>query len=412
MNRRPPPAAEAPLGSSEVLAEYASSLQRLAQNEAAAANPSTSAAAAAVSSEFCSWLAARSLARRITLQTCTPEDVAVFFESHWLPKHGSSLLEDGAVHAAPSYLASTVSHLRGFFKRLGRDGQFSHATQTGNPCCDDLITKLTSTYHQQCWQQGYAEKSAKSLTFEQYDELTAGLHREVSSLLTRLAAARHTPTGQRFKAAQPLLLLLRDAVAITAAWESAVRGHNACILQGEDLQDRRGSSLLTQLLQHAEFPYAAGFRWQLAPNGTKARQARRAGSLPLEVLPADAEHRDMLRLVHMLLQVHQWVGLPTNSYLVRPLADDHLSFKAGPLSTSAFNKQLQHHLRRLGLFQGESTHGLRRGTVIHDHQQLGRTPAEAGLRLQHANPGGPQTLQYLDTSRESGGPPKQRRRLS
>ncbi|KAL4448042.1 hypothetical protein ABPG75_005261 [Micractinium tetrahymenae] len=160
MNRRPPPAAEAPLGSSEVLAEYASSLQRLAQNEAAAANPSTSAAAAA---------------------TCTPEDVAVFFESHWLPKHGSSLLEDGAVHAAPSYLASTVSHLRGFFKRLGRDGQFSHATQTGNPCCDDLITKLTSTYHQQCWQQGYAEKSAKSLTFEQYDELTAGLHCEVSS---------------------------------------------------------------------------------------------------------------------------------------------------------------------------------------------------------------------------------------
>ncbi|KAL4448041.1 hypothetical protein ABPG75_005260 [Micractinium tetrahymenae] len=114
----------------------------------------------------------------------------------------------------------------------------------------------------------------------------------------------------------------------------------------------------------------------------------------------------------MLLQVHQWVGLPTNSYLVRPLADDHLSFKAGPLSTSAFNKQLQHHLRRLGLFQGESTHGLRRGTVIHDHQQLGRTPAEAGLRLQRANPGGPQTLQYLDTSRESGGPPKQRRRLS
>ncbi|KAL4452526.1 hypothetical protein ABPG75_008188, partial [Micractinium tetrahymenae] len=222
LSRRPPPAAEAPLGSSEVLAEYASSLQRLAQNEAAAANPSTSAAAAAVSSEFCSWLAARSLARRITLQTCTPEDVAVFFESHWLPKHCSSLLEDGAVHAAPSYLASTVSHLRGFFKRLGRDGQFSHATQTGNPCCDDLITKLTSTYHQQCWQQGYVEKSAKSLTFEQYDELTAGLHRETCSVFV----------------------------------------------------------------------------------------------------------------------VHQWVGLPTNSYLVRPLADDHLSFKAGPLTTSAFNKQL------------------------------------------------------------------------
>lgn len=67
-------------------------------------------------------------------------------------------------------------------------------------------------------------------------------------------------------------------------------------------------------------------------------------------------------------QVLKWVTLPTDGFLMCPLASDLCSFKTEPLSTSAVNKRLQHHLLRLGLFQGESTHGLRRGTVIHDRE--------------------------------------------
>ena len=105
----------------------------------------------------------------------------------------------------------------------------------------------------------------------------------------------------------------------------------------------------------------------------------------------------------------KWAGLPTSGHLLSPLQDNKCSFKAEPLSTSAFNRRLQHHLQSLGLFQGESTHGLRRGTVIHDHEQ-GATATEAGARLQHTQPGGRQTQQYLDTSRETGGPARKRRR--
>lgn len=110
------------------------------------------------------------------------------------------------------------------------------------------------------------------------------------------------------------------------------------------------------------------------------------------------------------MQVFLWVGLPTDSFLLCPLSENRQNFKPEPLSTTAFNKQLQHHLRRLGLFDGQSTHGLRRGTVIHDHQQGGSSPVDAGVRLQHSSPGGLQTQYYLDTSRETGGPPRQRRR--
>ena len=112
------------------------------------------------------------------------------------------------------------------------------------------------------------------------------------------------------------------------------------------------------------------------------------------------------------MQVFLWVGLSTSGFLLRPFQPDKRSFKDQPLGTDAYLKQLQHHLRQTGLFSGETTHSLRRGTVIHDYQEVGKTPGEVGRRLQHVTPGGPQTMQYLDTSREVGCPPRQRRRLS
>ena len=79
------------------------------------------------------------------------------------------------------------------------------------------------------------------------------------------------------------------------------------------------------------------------------------------------------------------------------------------MSTSSYNKRVQQHLEKMGQLAGESSHGLRRGTVIHDHQQ-GASLTSVGLRLQHRKPGGPQTLQYLDTSRETERPCRKRQR--
>ena len=105
-----------------VAAEYCSSLARQATAAASLANAGTAAAAAAVGQEFAPWLEPRAAARGATLLTCTPEDVVVFFESHWLPRHGSTVLEDGETHASPAYLDTSVSHLSGLFRRWGARG--------------------------------------------------------------------------------------------------------------------------------------------------------------------------------------------------------------------------------------------------------------------------------------------------
>ena len=112
------------------------------------------------------------------------------------------------------------------------------------------------------------------------------------------------------------------------------------------------------------------------------------------------------------LQVCRWASVPLDGYLLRPMARANASFKEEPFSTDSINKRLQHHLQRLGLFGGESSHGFRRGTVLHDHQQLGRSAEDVGRRLLHVNPGGPQTQQYLDTSMETGRPASPSRRAT
>ena len=75
------------------------------------------------------WMQPRCQARGVTLMSCAPVDISVYFTSSWLPSHGSLLLDDGQTHAAPSYLENTVSHLSSFFKKLGREGPYDYAKQ-------------------------------------------------------------------------------------------------------------------------------------------------------------------------------------------------------------------------------------------------------------------------------------------
>lgn len=250
-------------------AEYTASLTRVAAAEAEAANPGSKAAAAAAAQEFMAWLSARSTARGVDLLTCTPEDIIVFLESYWLRRHGSLLLSDGNLHAAPSTLSATISHLSGVLKAAGRSGLYDPDRQAGNACLSADVAAFKTTYTRRTWQLGYAEKSAKSLAFSSYDQLMQQLHIESSSLLEQLAALSHTPTAARLEAAMPALTLLRDCVLISMQWDSAVRGRNACILRGQDVQDRRGGPLLPQLQRHSSFlsPLALnGSLPQMAPS--------------------------------------------------------------------------------------------------------------------------------------------------
>jgi hypothetical protein len=86
---------------------------------------------------------------------------------------------------------------------------------------------------------------------------------------------------QRFRIASLQMLTLHDNVAVSLAWTVAVRAGNAGSVRGEDLQDvRRQAAAAATDASQGDFPYPAGFKWQLAPNGSIVWQQQRAGVLP------------------------------------------------------------------------------------------------------------------------------------
>lgn len=104
------------------------------------------------------------------------------------------------------------------------------------------------------------------------------------------------------------------------------------------------------------------------------------------------------------MQMYRAAGLPDEPYLLRPSNPrDHLTLQLCNLSSTELNTRFKEHLQQYSIFTGQTLYGLRRGTAIHDSNS-GKSTADIGLRLQHAQPGGRQTQQYLDTSRETGGP--------
>ena len=65
--------------------------------------------------------------------------------------------------------------------------------QAGNPCLSNIIRTLKTTYRKQCWDLGYAEQSAKSMTAEKHMQLMTALHREGNTLLEQLAGQHSMP---------------------------------------------------------------------------------------------------------------------------------------------------------------------------------------------------------------------------
>lgn len=127
----------------------------------------------------------------------------------------------------------------------------------------------------------------------------------------------------------------------------------------------------------------------------------------LKVLSAARAEFCFLRRLHQFQLDCQRIGESLEPYLLRPESYDRRSFKAEPMSSSTLNKRFQKHLKDLNMFAGESLHGIRRSAMQHHHTQ-GSSLEELGRHALQVTPA--VTAAYLDTSRETGGPVRQKRR--
>ncbi len=76
-----------------------------------------------------------------SLLTCTPADLVVCLESHWLSQHASTTLPNGSIIASPSGVSQCLSNCSTGFKLIGRVGNWNPLDSSGDPVGSTLITQ-------------------------------------------------------------------------------------------------------------------------------------------------------------------------------------------------------------------------------------------------------------------------------
>ena len=336
-----------PLASDSAARLYTDSLSAAAVTISHANVDSTVQRRLAVSRELQLWLECLPNDYPRDLTTCRPEEILVFLQSHFIQTHVGSRAPGQPKTASPSGVATTLSHLSTTFIGLGRQGPYDHLTGSGNPCESAEITRFKQGYHRDMTSAGYQETSAVPSTLPKVEAV-------VNKLTQQVTAAQHPLAN---------ICIERDALLIIYSWDSGMRGKDGGSLTLQDLtrSDRtpifaQGYNLATPLPEEA---------WVLPINGTKTNKRSRNHQepIPLKLQPPERANFCFLRRLWVYLAYCQERGYPVTNYLFRPMGYDRMSLKEAPMSSSSLNQTFKAQLMALGIYNGETPHGLRRGTL-------------------------------------------------
>ena len=373
-----------PLASSDAARLYTNSLTAAAAIISHANVDSTVQRRLTVSRELQMWLERLPPEYPRDLTTCRPEEILVFMQSHYIQAHVGSRSNGQPLTASPSGVATTLSHLSTTFTGLGRQGPYDRLTGKGNPCESVEITRFKQGYHRDMVSAGYQETSAVPSTLLKVEAV-------VNSLSERITGTRH-----------PLVNICseRDALLLLYSWDSGMRGKDGGSLTLMDL---------TRMDRTPIFPsgYDSTIRlppevWILPTHGTKTNKRSRNHQEPIPLKQQAPERASycFLRRLWVYLAYCQEHGHPITHYLFRPLGPDRLSFKEAPTSSSSFNQTFKTQLKALGIYNGETPHGLRRGTLQATASSSPGGVLAAALQGQIRTPS--VLKRYLDPHRHEG----------
>ena len=272
-----------------------------------------------------------------TLLTCTPADVVVYLESHWLAQHAGTTLPDGGMIASPKGVSQCLSSCSTGFKLLGRVGEWNPLSNSGNPVESTLINQYRKGYRLEAWRSGYLEGSAVPMHSSKVFQLV--------DHIDQLLVGTTSPVSQ--------LTLQRDIVLLLLMLETPMRGIDCGKLSWADFFLPSGGQ--------APFPLGDCPSVLVKPNGTKTVKGQRSGPFTLTA-SQDAKHSCLPRLLIYLELLHS-AGYAGSKFLFRPLLPNRKGFQDEPMTGSNLGKRLNKHLQDAGVYAGESNHGFRRGQI-------------------------------------------------
>lgn len=375
------------LGLAATLQHYRDALAAGEARCAGREEPKTAAFREEVLGKFRAWTAGLDASVRPNLLNCTPTDIVAFMEGWWLPRHGGEFFSESAGRCVPSshYVERVLGCLSKAFTLAGRELYHTADRPTGNPVRSRLVTDWRVGYRRQLWREGYRSSGAVPMTADKLRSLIAALGADVTA----------SPDGSLVRAR-----LLRDLCGILYLWHGAQRGAECGALKTSDLW-RIGASGL----EHAwgwvtTGPHSEGEAVLIEPSGgTKKAKHEHPGTIEIRVLPPEEGEICFVRWLRTYSEAMASCGYPlmTDGWLFRPCTRGGGGFQHAPTQSSAMNKAMQDHLSGHGLWEGETLHGIRRGSMQHSYYELMMSTEEIAEACLVRNP---QSLErYLDRVR-------------
>ena len=301
-----------------------------------------------------------------TLHNCTPEDLLVFLQSHYVVKHAGSITSQQQKTMAPGSLNNAVSSLTMGFRELQRNAKWDTASQTGNPCLSAQIVQWKKGYSRVASQAGYISRGAKEIPEDKVGVMLLHIRNTMTASLDPLIISEHA----------------RDGFVYSLLMSTGVGGINACeaCLQDFKLPSTAQSSSMPALpLIYPEFKLAAGSIVEFVPAFLKTSPQRNSQGVQLTV--QSDPFMDPLRWLQLAIQTAHACGEAITGPIVRPLRPDHRGYKQCSMTTRCMHRRLSKLLDAMGMNEGESMHSFRRGMAQHMNRQGLSTPAICGRML-------------------------------
>ena len=342
-------------------------LERAGTLAALAVSPEVQQRRAAALKEWQCWALQFPTAIRPSLMTCTPAEVVCFLEQWRVSRRGRARPGDAPgsnPDIAPSTLRNYASQLSQLCLIAGRaDAPWALSSPGGNPVTHASVTDYIAGYANHCFlNTSYVDSGAVPITLATYVRLM--------DYLVDKAAEETNP----YQSA----LLWRDACLTAYLWETGQRGKEGCQLLVTDFcyGETRCTPAWLDLVEgkpNTNYPLLVE-----SSRGTKSRKTKHPGTLELEteVNPALGTGF-MVRLIPPYACAMRASGRPLLSRLFMKSNATQDGFDNDDFKSDAFNKRLQKHLKAIGLWGGETTHSLRRGST-QLLKELGATVSEIG----------------------------------
>ena len=200
---------------------------------------------------------------------------------------------------------------------------------------------------------GYKESSAVPVRWETVEAILVDVDDQL------------TGRGREQLSKVKIALLCRDAAVLLYLWITLMRGHEAGQLRVKNITLHQ-HDCAPAWPEIGQWTLIEGQAVIISPDSTKVNPHPSSTFTPIWRRDEAVKGHCLMWRLHMYAKAMEDCGQPIDDYVFLPLrADNRCVFQRVGMKANAMNAMLGQHMKRLGLWQGESLHGIKRGKLQH-----------------------------------------------